>query len=213
MLSKKILNFNEKMPSINTITPLLGGSYYHIFNRGVNRNKLFFNDSNYIYFLKLMSKFLCPYVHFLAYCLIPNHFHMAIKLRDEIFYNEKTIKDEIETGKLVTNQFKKLFITYAMAINSQENRVGSLFNPKFRRIGISDQEYLKQLIFYIHYNPEKHKVTNDFSKYKFSSFKALTGDSKTSIDREYVYAIFDEMEGFLNYHQFWHEEKENLMLE
>jgi putative transposase len=201
------------MPSINTITPLTGGSIYHIFNRGVNRSNLFFSDANYFYFLKLMSKFLSPYVHFLAYCLIPNHFHMAIKLMDEIFYNENTIKDDIEIGKIVTDQFKRLFITYAMAINSQENRAGSLFNPKFKRKEISDQEYLKQLIFYIHYNPEKHKVTTDFSKYRLSSFKALIGDFKTNIDREYVYAIFDGLEGFLNYHQFWHEEKENLMLE
>jgi putative transposase len=201
------------MPSINTITPLFGGSYYHIFNRGVNRCKLFFNDANYIYFLKLMSKFLGPYVHFLTYCLIPNHFHIAIKLRDEISFNGKIINDEIEVGRLVTNQFKKLFITYALAINIQENRIGSLFNPKFKRIEIVDQDYLKHLIFYIHYNPEKHKVSTDFSKYRYSSFKALTGDSKTNIDREYVYAIFDDLEGFLNYHQFWHEEKENLMLE
>jgi putative transposase len=201
------------MPSINTITPLLGGSYYHIFNRGVNRSNLFFSDANYIYFLKLMSNFLGPYVHFLAYCLIPNHFHLAVRLRDEISYNGKTIKDEIEVGRLVTNQFKKLFITYAMAINTQENRVGSLFNPKFKRIEISDQDYLKQVIFYIHYNPEKHKMSNDFSNYRYSSFKALTGNSKTNIDREYVYAIFDDLEGLLNFHQYWHEEKENLILE
>jgi len=161
----------------------------------------------------LMLKFLKPYVHFLAYCLIQNHFHLAVKIRDEILCDGITISSESEIGNVVTNQFKRLFITYAMAINSQEHRDGSLFNPKFKSIEITDQAYLTQLIFYIHFNPEKHNVIADFTKYKYSSFKALSGYLKTNMDREYVYAIFDDLEGFLNYHQFWHDEKENLILE
>jgi len=172
------------MPSIKTITPILGGSYYHIYNRGVNQSTLFFKDENYRYFLKLLSKFLSSYVHFLAYCLINNHFHLAIKVRDSLALNGSTISNEIDIGKLVTNQLKRLFITYALAINVRENRNGSLFNPKFKRKEISDQEYLRLVIFYIHYNPEKHKISNDFRMYRYSSYKALTSHSKTEMDRD-----------------------------
>jgi|WetSurMetagenome_2_1015567.scaffolds.fasta_scaffold109777_2 putative transposase len=201
------------MPSLKTITPLLGGSYYHIFNRGVNKTKIFFNEANYNYFLKLLANLLSPYVHFLSYCLLPNHFHLAVRLKDNIIFKGENISNEEEIGKVVTNQFKKLFITYALAINNQEKRVGSLFNPKFKRIEITEQEYLKYIIFYIHYNPKKHKLVTDFSDYKYSSLKALKSNNKTNLDREYVNEIFDDLEGFLNYHSFWHDEKANLDLE
>jgi len=122
-------------------------------------------------------------------------------VKDRVTMKGNIISDEIAIGKLVTNQLKKLFITYALAINVQENRNGSLFNPKFKRKEISDQEYLRLVIFYIHYNPEKHKISNDFRIYRYSSYKALTCHSETEMDREYVYAIFDDKEGFMNYHQ------------
>jgi putative transposase len=201
------------MPSLKTITPLLGGSYYHIYNRGVNHTKIFFHDENYDYFLKLIANLLLPYVDFLSYCLLPNHFHLAFRIKDDLIIKRENISNEEEIGKVVVNQLKKLFITYALAINNQEKRTGSLFDPKFKRIEITDQEYLKYIIFYIHYNPQKHKLVSNYSHYKYSSFKALTGNNKTNIDREYVYEIFDDLEGFLNYHSFMHDEKENLVLE
>ena len=55
------------------------------------------------------------------------------------------ITDENEIGKFVSNQFRRLFITYTMAINKQENRTGSLFDKNFKRLEITDNEYF---IFY-----------------------------------------------------------------
>ncbi len=76
------------MPSIKTITPILGGSYYHLFNRGANKQIIFFNNENYQYFLRLLNKYLSGYVHFLAYCLITNHFHLILKIKEEIDLNK-----------------------------------------------------------------------------------------------------------------------------
>mgnify|MGYP001091428824 CR=1 FL=1 len=224
------------MPSIKTITPILGGNYYHIFNRGANRQNIFFLPKNYYYFLKLLKNFLGEYVYFLAYTLLPNHFHLIIKVRDEIEgtvlskkngfiaphkiegtviskENGSLITDETEIGKLVSNQFKRLFITYAMAINNQENRVGNLFEPKYKRLLIENQEYLEYAIFYTHFNPEKHGFTNDFKKYRFSSFKAILGKGKTSINRDFVLNLFGGLEEFKNYHNVLHEERTEIILE
>ena len=72
------------MPSLNTISPILGGRYYHVFNRGNNHQRVFFSEENYRYFMQLADKYLADYISLLAYCLIENHFHFLIKINDEL---------------------------------------------------------------------------------------------------------------------------------
>ena len=204
----------------------MGGNYYHIFNRGANRQHIFYLSKNYDYFLKLLNNFLSEYVYFLAYALLPNHFHLVIKVKDKILAVETegtvlskkngsfaTINDEAEIGKIVSKQLKRLFITYAMAINNQENRVGNLFDPKYKRLIIENQDYLEYAIFYTHYNPEKHGITDNFRNYRYSSFKAIEGEGKTSIARIFVTELFGGKNEFLNYHNVMHEERSEIILE
>ena len=91
------------MPSLKVITPILGGSYYHIYNRGINRQIIFFNDNNYRYFLRLMDQFITPYVSVLAYALIQNHFHLVIKVNNFLKTDSIEISDDGEIGKIVSN--------------------------------------------------------------------------------------------------------------
>ena len=230
------------MPSVKTTTPILGGSYYHIFNRGTNKQLIFYQEKNYAYFLQLLQKFLHGHVLFLAYSLMPNHFHLILKINDEIhvpkedeknrslqkerFSGKKreafsakrtvpleTVKDEKEIGKFVANQLKRLFITYSMAINKQEGRVGNVFDPKYKRLEITEQEYLEYAIFYTHFNPEKHGLINNFKEYRYSSFKALEGNGISKIAKKHVYEIFGGKEDFINYHNGWHAEKKAIIME
>ncbi|MFA9388359.1 MAG: transposase [Prolixibacteraceae bacterium] len=217
------------MPSVKTITPILGDRYYHIFNRGSNKQNIFYSPENYVYFLHLMDQFLAGYVDFLAYCLLPNHFHLIIKTKEKL---ELAILDEVENrsfcrerfskqiiddvnviGKIIVNRLKRMFITYSMAINKQENRVGNLFDPKYKRLMITDDNYLRYAIFYAHYNPEKHKLIDDFKSYRFSSYKALVGNSKIKMDREFVYELFGDKSSFINYHSVLHDEQEQVIME
>lgn len=231
------------MPSIKTITPLLGGSYYHLFNRGINKQNIFFQEKNYLFFLQLLDKYLIKYIDVLAFCLLPNHFHLVIRIKDEIIIkrtilsetqqtqngslhdnrnvlsktqqtqNGSILSDEEEIGKFVSNQIKRAFISYAMAINKQENRVGALFDAKFKRLEITQQEYLQYLIFYAHYNPEKHGLINNFRNYRFSSYKSFLSKQKSKINRNLVFDIFDGKDAFLNFHEVMHEERKELILE
>jgi len=179
------------MPSPKLITPIEIDRYYHIFNRGNNYEFLFYKDYNYAYFLEKYEKYLSEHVSTFAYCLLPNHFHLLIKTKTDS----------------VSSQFRKLFQSYALSINKQENRTGSLLTKPFRRIVIEDDEYLKWLVFYIHHNPEKHRLIDDFRKYKYSSFQSLIGDFKHFQEQEEVFAWFGGKEGFIDYHKFYHEEK------
>jgi putative transposase len=201
------------MPSIKVITPILGGGYYHIFNRGVNKQNVFFNSENFNYFLGLMEKYLSGYVHFLAYCLLPNHFHLIIKVQDELLIENQVIKSEFEIGKLVVKQFRSLFIAYTMAINVQEKRTGSLFESKYKRLEIEDDDYLRYAIFYTHYNPEKHGFSDNFRNYGFSSYSAFFSAKQTKIDREFVLAFWGGIDDFIGYHEYLHEDREAIVIE
>lgn len=66
-----------------TIQPLRFGQTYHIYNRGNNRENLFVEPRNYPYFLNLYAKHILPIAETYAYCLLPNHFHFAIRTRTE----------------------------------------------------------------------------------------------------------------------------------
>ena len=196
----------------NTHTPILGNNYYHIYNRGNNHERIFFNNSNYDYFLSLYKKYLNGYCSTLSYCLIPNHFHLLIKTNDSIIVkknSETQLTRDIEViGKLVSEQFRRLFISYSQAIKKQESIDGNLFCRPFKRLLIDHEEYVRYLTFYIHYNPEKHDISNDFRNYRYSSFKALIGQSKTNLDRLLLLDFFGGKEGFIEYHNYYHEEKE-----
>src|SRR5688572_16108461 len=93
------------------------GEFYHLYNRGNNRGRIFFEEENYVFFLKRFSSYLCQYVDVFAYCLMPNHFHFFIRINDVPGF-EKGIKN--------------FFISYSKAINSRYNRVGHLFQGRYK---------------------------------------------------------------------------------
>jgi hypothetical protein len=88
---------------------------------------------------------------------------------------------------IVSEQFRRLFISYSQAIKKQEAIRGNLFSRPFKRLMIEDEEYLKYLAFYIHFNPLKHNVCDDFKKYHFSSYAAIISNSETSLNITHYY--------------------------
>ncbi len=63
-------------------SPLEPGNFYHIYNRGNNRENLFIQERNYGYFMKLWGKYISPVADTYAYCLLRNHFHAAVRVKD-----------------------------------------------------------------------------------------------------------------------------------
>jgi REP element-mobilizing transposase RayT len=168
--------------------------YYHIYNKGINGTTIFNNDENKIYFLNQLSKYLSDKVSILAYCLMDNHFHFVIRLNEE--------------EKIVTQGFSNFFNSYAKAYNKKIDRTGSLFEKHFKRIKLNDENYLKQLIVYVHLNP-KHHLDLNFQVYKFSSYQAFISDRETKIEREEVLKLFGGIENFI----FCHNQKNDFLTE
>tara|TARA_R110002050_G_scaffold278916_1_gene425191 strand:+ start:79 stop:681 length:603 start_codon:yes stop_codon:yes gene_type:complete len=175
--------------------------YYHIYNRGNNGENLFYNDENYLYFLKLYKKHVFPVAETFAWCLLKNHFHLLVKIKtDEEICNNFNIKVE-KVDKKPSQQFSNLFNAYVQAINKQNNRHGSLLETPFKRKEIKDEKYLKNLITYIHNNPIQHNFVKYLENYKWSSYSSLISNKVTNIERNKVIELFDNKENFVFAHQ------------
>jgi REP element-mobilizing transposase RayT len=169
------------------------GIVYHVFNRGNNLENIFIEERNYIFFLSLVNKYLLPIADIYAFCLLKNHFHFALRIKDKELLTEK----QIQKPHLA---FSNLFNSYSKAINKGYNRHGSLFQEHLHRIRVDDDSYLIQLIAYIHLNPVKHNFTKDYKKYKFSSYNAYESQEPTRIEKEYVMSLFGDVKNFQYFH-------------
>jgi len=101
------------------------GQFYHVYNRGNNRERIFKEEKNYVYFLKRFQDYLSEWVDVYAYCLMPNHFHLLVKIPDF---------PEITTGLTPAEKaFKNFFTSYAKSINKGYGRTGSLFQSNYKK--------------------------------------------------------------------------------
>jgi len=129
---------------------------YHIYNQGNNRQKIFFNRENYLFFLKKIGEHILPFADILAWCLMPNHFHLMIYVRVQDQSERATwspddrvsvFKDNNSPGhyKKLNNSIATMLSSYTRAINIQQKRTGSLFREgtKAVELGSIESEKLK----------------------------------------------------------------------
>ncbi len=157
---------------------LTSGNYYHIFNRGNNKCDIFIEEENYAYFLSLLVKYVLPVADILSYCLLKNHFHLLVRIRD------------IDDDKIISKGFSNFFNAYAKAINKRYNRFGSLFQDRFKRVKIDSEEYLREVVVYINLNPVYHNFVETAAGYVYSSYNALISDKATLLNRAEVLNLF-----------------------
>jgi hypothetical protein len=108
---------------------------------------------------------------------------------------------DLSADKIISNQFRLLFLSYAKAINKQENRHGSLFQKPFRRKPVTNDRYLTLLIYYIHNNPVHHRFCKSMVGYPWSSFSTLYGNNETWIKRDEVLDFFGGRKLLKEYHE------------
>lgn len=187
--------------------------YYHIYNHANGSDDIFTNDENYHFFLKKYEEYINPIADTYAYCLMPNHFHLLVKTKDEndigAVYNH-THNPHNLTGfqnlsgyeKFISKQFSNLFNSYTKALNKQTRRIGSLFQRPFKRKNINNEQYLKQLIIYIHTNPVHHGFTENTASWKYSSYNSILSNDKTNLKCKEVISLFDGRKNFIAVHSF-----------
>ena len=144
---------------------------YHIYNRGNNRQKIFFKRNNYLFFLEKMQRFIQPHCDILSYCLMPNHFHFQIRANENSI---KTVTIKDEGRNVISEAIRVMLSSYSQAINKQERRTGSLFtqNTKVKYLTPApvDWEYPAACFHYIHQNPFVASLVTKMEDWEFSSF-------------------------------------------
>ena len=197
---------------MNTETPyqkLFPENYYHIYNRGNNKETIFKEEKNYLCFLNLWKKHITPVARTYVYNLLPNHFHFFIKPRTEaeLINNLQLTESNLATGfeNHISKAFSNLFNAYSKSINKAYNRTGSLFQERFRRKQIENDAYFTELVFYIHGNTQHHGLSNDFRKDTHSSYQSILSDKPTLLEREAILEWFGGRERFINHHADYRE--------
>jgi REP element-mobilizing transposase RayT len=184
-------------------TPLNPGHFYHIYNRGNNRENLFRENGNYEYFLRLYEKHIDPVAKTYAWVLMGNHFHLLVRMKEvgELLnlsgFGNLT---GLEVSNKLSKQFSNLFNAYTKAYNKKFNRTGALFQRTFRRLEITGEEHLRSIIIYIHKNPLRHGFTDDYKTYPWSSYGSIISIKPTRLKRDEVLGWFDEKANFIEMH-------------
>lgn len=161
------------MPSKNTIRNFQPFSYYHIYNRGISKQSIFLDGEDYKVFLSLFDRYLNPTttqvdsdrnryecfssdIELQNFCLMGNHYHLLIHV------NENT--------KSLSQFMKVLSASYTSYVNKRYDRIGPLFQSRYKSSRIVNDEHLLHVSRYIHLNPE-FPLT-----YEYSSIHSLLSE-------------------------------------
>jgi putative transposase len=161
------------MPSRNRLKIYVPEGYYHIYNRGVEKRLIFQDDADYQVFLNLLKRYLDGAPHkdasgrqyewlhdrleLLAYCLLPNHYHLLIYVHDEL---------------AMTRLLRGAITSYTGYFNKKYQRVGPLFQDRYKASHILNDAYLQHISRYIHLNPK------DWQQWEYSSLPYYLGHKK-----------------------------------
>jgi len=149
------------------------GCTYHIYNR--SNEIVFHNRENYLFFLKKIRELILPYCNIVAYCLMPNHFHLILTIKPEgvtLINNEK-----LEEMQVLSRAIGTVLSSYTQALNKQQGRRGSLFAHKTKAKILNDakDDYALNCFMYVHQNPILAKLVDKIENWEFSSFPDYIG--------------------------------------
>lgn len=174
------------------------GGFYHVYNIGNNRETIFKEDCNYDFFLRRLFFYTHGYVIIHAFCLMPNHFHLLIEI--PIAMEEHTRPRGKSGLSNIQRAFKNFFTSYAKSINKAYDRLGSLFKTKCEFKPINNFFQYRTTVAYIHYNPVKAKLSENYTSWPYSSYPHILKNNYPLIHANRTLEEFGGLEQFLNFH-------------
>lgn len=163
-------------------------AFYHVFNRGINKQDIFLSENDYKFFIKKLRDLKKKYDHSVyAFCLMPNHFHISIQTR-------KTP---------ISKVMASLITSYSMYFNRTHKHLGSVFQNRFKSILIENDSYFLKLSQYIYLNPVKGGLVSDPLLYEYSSIReALGKEVPRVLDEDIVRLVGETKNSLKEYEAF-----------
>ncbi len=184
------------MPAKNSLKDYGPETYYHVYNRGVAKQTIFLDDQDYKVFLSYFKIYISKpekneevfpsrklknyfeLIKLLSYCLMPNHFHLFVWQK------------EIDS---ITNFMRSLATKYSMYFNKKYNRVGPVFQGKFKAVMVESEAQFVFLSKYIHRNPLSNTSGSDLEVYRYSSYPNYLGQINQSwLDTSEILSYFSK---------------------
>ncbi len=155
------------------------GHYYHVYNRGVNREPIFRTDDNYVSLLRRVKESVVNFqIGIIAYCLMPNHYHFLLRQ---------------DGARPVSDFVQAVFNSYTKAFNRAFNRTGTLFEGPFHATHVDEDVYLVHLCRYIHRNPLEAGLVSHPAEWSFSNYlEWVSQRDGVLVDRAFVRENFPE---------------------
>jgi REP element-mobilizing transposase RayT len=162
------------------------GSVFHVYNRGCNKSKIFFEEDNYIFLIKKVKKYSKEFkVSVIAYCLMPNHYHFVLRQNSEMGLNKCV---------------QCIFNSYTKAINKRYKRSGTLFEGKFKANEIYEGATVLEVCRYVHRNPLEAGLVKNLEDWQYSNYtewiRLRDGDL---YDKEFIVKYFPDPYDYKKY--------------
>lgn len=166
-------------------------AFYHVFNRGINKQPIFLKKADYLFFLNKLHDLKKKYDHSIyAFCLMPNHFHISIQTR------------KTPISKILSS----LSTSYSMYFNRAYSHFGPVFQNRFKSILIEKDSYFLQISKYIYLNPVKAGLVKDPIDYPYSSVREVLGREPLHfLDKDIVRLIGETRSSQKEYEKFIYE--------
>ena len=203
-------------------TSFYENGFYHVYNRGVEKRDIFLDEKDYPAFTGILKTYLSEEVEnalqgralqakrirkhklgeevsLVAYCLMPNHFHLLLQQR---------------FSTSITNFMRRVLTAYSMYFNERYDRVGSLFQGRFQAKEVTTDDYLLHLTRYIHRNPVEAKIVKiqNLEKFKWSSYPNFLGAAESGwVKSKAILDYFSSVDNKKDYRNFVEFESEEIL--
>jgi REP element-mobilizing transposase RayT len=199
---------------------------YHIFNHANGFENIFTEDENYRFFLDKYSRYILPIAETYAYCLLPNHFHLVVRIRrrevleglyssskyinfSKVWNFGKVMEEKVDNLQLsdevlerfISKQFANFFSCYTQSFNKLNKRRGSLFMKNFRRELIDNKKYFMNSVIYTHRNPVHHAFCERYQDWSYTSFCEIKEHNSRIIEVDKLLRMFGCKELFIDLHE------------
>jgi putative transposase len=195
------------MPGKNLQKVYLPDTYYHIYNRGINKEKIFLDDNDFAVFLNLIKRYLGQEVTYnknkvyhpnyhsdielLAFCLMKNHFHLYVYQKSD--------------EQAITKFMRSLSTAYSMYFNKKYKRVGPVFQQRYRAVRIINDAQLMHVSRYIHLNPD------NYNDYEWSSLPYYLSTKRADwISPRRILDLFDQTTDYKKFVDDYKEYRDDL---